>query len=97
MKNEQSKKLVVQMTMSKEDVVGYGYNQALKRSWKKAMVRFLVLLAGVMAATYFNVTWLSMVLAIGMFAYLLAWMMKCQIAGKKLWVSVQGKPEPIML
>lgn len=93
---DEARKLV-QMSMRKGDVVNYGYNQAMKRSWKKAMWRFVALLVIVMATSYFNIAWLAMVFAIGMFAYLLVWMMRCQKAGKRLWESVKDKPEPVEL
>jgi len=95
-KKEQPKKLV-QMTMTKDDIVTYGYNQALKRSWKKAMIRFLIMLGVVMVTTWFSIMWLAMVFAIGMFCYLLVWMMRCQKAGKRLFESVKDKPEPVGL
>ena len=96
-KKEDTTRKLVQMQMGRDDIKGYGYNQAMKRSWKKVMTRFLILLAIVMTTSYFNVTWLAMVFSMAMFAYLLVWMIKCQVAGKKLWLSVKDKPEPIEL
>lgn len=85
----------VSINMTKEEVVSYGVNKAMKRSWNAVMIRALIILLIVMITSFFSINWLSMVAGIALCLYLAVWYMRCVRSGKRLWESVKDKPEPI--
>lgn len=91
------KQILVQLNMTRADVISHGMNKAMKRSWQRTMLSMLVILFVTMIATFTRLDWLAMVCGIGLAVYMGAWYLKCLAAGKRLWLSVQDKPEPIEL